>query len=65
MIWGSFWDHFGIILESFWDHFGIILGSNWDHFGDMLVSFRMDVGFAVGAVHCHAGVVQHRFVDLT
>ena len=26
---GSFWDHFGIILEPFWDDFGIILGSFW------------------------------------
>ena len=36
---GSFWDHFGSILEQFRDHFGIILGPCSDYFGIMLGSF--------------------------
>ena len=43
LIWGSYWNHFEIILDHvciilglFWDRFGIVLGSFWDHFGIIL-----------------------------
>ena len=39
---GSFWNHFGIILDLCWDHFGIILGSFWDHLGSFWDHFGID-----------------------
>ena len=41
---GTFWNHFGIMLEPFWDDFGIFLGSFWNHFGLILEPFWADFG---------------------
>ena len=46
---GTFWNHFGIILEPFWDDFGIILGSFWNHFGLILEPFWDDFGIILGS----------------
>ena len=44
----SFWNRFEIILRSFWDHLGINLGSFWVHFGIVLGSFLGSSGVAMG-----------------
>jgi len=38
IIFGSFWNHFGVTLGSLWGHFGVTLGLLWGHFGITLGS---------------------------
>ena len=47
MVWGWFWDDFGMVLGWFWDHFGMVLGRFWDGFGMVWGWFWDDFGMVL------------------
>ena len=61
IILGSFWYHFGIILESFWDNFGVILGSLWNHYSIILESFWDDFEIILGPFWNQFGIIIFEF----
>ena len=54
---GSFCDHFGLVLGSFWVPSGIILGSFWDHFGSFWCRFFGNSGIILRSFWNHFGII--------